>query len=239
MDREQRVAQTFVDLVDTLVEDFDLVDLMVLLAERTVELTSAAASGLLLLDRDEHLRLVAATSEDVEHVELFQIQNAEGPCRDCCLAGQPVTSTDLRADADRWPEFVPVALAAGYRNVHAYPLRLGATTVGALGVFGTGTSPPTDEDTTLTRALAHVATIALLQTRAIHDAHLLTTQLQDALNSRIVIEQAKGMLTEQAHIDLDEAFARLRRHARHHNLLLTDVAHAVAGRTLHAQDLSG
>jgi GAF domain-containing protein len=154
------------------------------------------------------------------------------------LTGEPVTSDDLRADGDRWPDFVPVAVAAGYHSVHAYPLRVRDVSVGALGVFNASAAAPTDEEIKLTRALAHVATIALLQKRAITDAQLLTAQLQEALDSRVIIEQAKGVLTEQAQIDMDEAFARLRRHARDHNLLLTNVAQAVATRTLRAEELS-
>lgn len=236
MTRESLVSQTFVDLADSLVSEFDVVELMVLLSERTVELTGASATGLVLMDRFNALRLVAATSDAIETVELFQIQNQEGPCRDCCLTGE-VIAADLRTEQVRWPNFVPVALAAGYASVHAFPLRIRAQTFGALGVFRQPGPSPTDADIDLTRAFAHVATIALVQSKAVRDAQLVTSQLQQALESRVVIEQAKGMLAEQATIDMDEAFARLRRHARRTNSMLTDAARAVVSGSLNASML--
>lgn len=236
--REGLLARTFVDLADSLVDRFDTVDLMVLLTERVVELTGGGAAGLVLLDANGTLRLIAATSDALETVELFQIQNDEGPCRDCTAAGAPVSADDLESAMDRWPKFVPVALASGYRSVHTFPLQLRGTTIGALGLFGTTATGLRAADLEVTRALAHVATIAVLQSQALVDAQGLSRQLQDALTSRVIIEQAKGVIAEQAQVDMDEAFRRLRSHARHHHELLTEVAQLVIDGALSADRLA-
>ena len=237
MTREQRLARTFVDLADSLVDRFDVVDLLTLLTERCVELLPVSAAGLLLGDRTGALRLMAATSEALELVELFQIQNDEGPCLDCYRTGATVVAPNLREAAARWPRFAPVALDAGFHSVHALPLRLRTDVLGALGLFGAPAGEPDTEADEVAQALADVATIALIQHRAIDDTQLLAEQLQEALNSRVTIEQAKGVIAERAGIGMEEAFRLLRRYARSRQRLLADVAQEVAEGRLPASAL--
>ncbi len=228
MTREQRLASTFVQLADSLVDDFDVVELMTLLTERSIELLDASAAGLLLVDPLGAPRVVAATSEVTEAVELFQIQNAEGPCHDCCRTGRPVNVPSIEAHRDLWPSFVPVALEAGFRATHAVPLRLRGEVLGAVNLFRAEPVALTADDLATAQALADVATITLVQSRATEDARIVRDQLQEALNSRVTIEQAKGVLAERLGCSVDDAFARLRRHARAKGRRLSDVAREVS-----------
>lgn len=239
MTREQRLATTFVDLADSLVEDFDVVDLMMLLAERCVELLEAAAAGLLLDDGHGALCLVAATSEALETVELFQIQSDEGPCRDCFHSGRPVSTSDLAEEGGRWPRFAPVATAAGFRAAHALPLRLRGHVLGALNLFRTEPRALSRADLATAQAFADVATIAVLQSRAVHDSQLVADQLQEALQSRVVIEQAKGIVAQALELPMDQAFARLRRHARSAERRLAEVAQDIVDGTLAPEVVRG
>jgi GAF domain-containing protein len=226
--REQRLASTFVELADSLVADFDVVELMTLLTERSIELLDASAAGLLLVDPLGALQVVAATSEATETVELFQIQNAEGPCHDCCRTGAPVDVPVLESRRDRWRLFVPVALEAGFRAAHAVPLRLRGDVLGALNLFRSEAVPLTAADLSTAQALADVATITLVQSRAAEGARIVRNQLEQALSSRVTIEQAKGVLAERLRCSVDEAFVRLRRHARTNGLRLSEVAREVS-----------
>jgi GAF domain-containing protein len=210
-----RLATTFVELADSLVEDFDVIDLMVLLTERCVELLGANAAGLLLADPQGTLHLMAATSEALETVELFQIQSDEGPCRDCFHLGETVSTLNLADEGARWPSFAPVAADAGFRAAHAFPLRLRGQVLGALNLFRTEPVALSELDVATAQALADVATIAVLQSRAAEDAQVVADQLQDALNTRVSIEQAKGIVAEGLGCTTDEAFRQLRRHASH------------------------
>jgi hypothetical protein len=223
--RETRIAETFVGLADTLVDDFDVIDVLHALAERCVELLDVAAAGLMLADLRGGLHTVAASDEQARLLELFEIQNEEGPCLDCYRGGQPLENIELRAAGERWPGFVPRALAGGFTNSSALPLRLRADVIGALNLFHVGPLDPAD--LRLGRALADAATISILAYRAIRHGEVVGAQLQTALDSRVVIEQAKGILAERWQIGMDEAFQRLRAHARSHNRLLLDVARDV------------
>ena len=225
--REQALAETFVVLADTLVDDYDIVDLLDQLVTACVKLLGATAAGLLLDDQRGSLAVVASSSEQTRLLEIFQLQNNEGPCLDCVQAGAPVTSGDLEVDLSHWPLFVPAALAAGFHSVTAVPLRLREQTIGGLNLFGSAAVPFSLDDQRLAQALADVATIGILQRRSAHRSTMIAEQLQHALNSRIVVEQAKGVLAERNTIDMDAAFAAIRQHARNHNLKLTDVALAV------------
>jgi GAF domain-containing protein len=225
--REQGLARTFVLLADTLVADFDVVDLLDQLVEASVSLLDVSAAGLLLDDQQGHLALVASSSEETRLLEIFQLQSNEGPCLDCVRNGTAVSTADLAADHDRWPLFVPEALAAGFRSVTAVPLRLREQTIGGLNMFSDTATLLRQEDRELAQALADVATIGILQQRSAHRTSLLAEQLQQALNSRVVIEQAKGVIAERDQVTMDVAFARLRKHARDHNLKLGEVARAV------------
>lgn len=195
--REERLARTLVELADTLVDDFDVGELLGLLVERSVELFDATAAGLVLADIDGTLRLMASTSEAMKLVELFQVQSDQGPCLDCYRSGEPVIVEDLAAAAPRWPRFSPFAVDACFRSAHALPMRLRGRVIGALNLFRSDTGDLGQADVSAAQALADVATIAILQSRAVHEGHVLTDQLQYALHSRIAIEQAKGMLAER------------------------------------------
>ena len=230
--REARLARTLVQLADTLVTDFDVVDLLTILVDRSVELFGASAAGLMLAAPEGDLRVIASSSEAMRVLELFELQAQEGPCLDCYTTGLPVAHQPLTANAGRWPLFAAEATAAGFRAVQALPLRLRGTVVGALNLFHTGPEPMTDADLAAAQALADVATIAVLQHRATLDAQTLSDQLNHALNSRVVIEQAKGMVAERLGCGMEEAFAALRSHARNHNARLADVAAAVVSAEL-------
>jgi GAF domain-containing protein len=227
MPRETVLARTLVELADTLVADFDVVELLTLLADRCVELLDVGAAGLMLATPAGDLRVMASSSENMRVLELFEVQSQEGPCFDCYRSGETVVADDLTTADDRWPRFAPEAVAAGFHSVHALPMRLRGTVLGSLNLFHVETGEMRQPDVDAARALADIATIAILQHRATLDAQVINDQLNFALNSRIIIEQAKGMLAERKNIDLEKAFATLRNHARNHNLRLADVARAV------------
>ena len=221
----QLLSETFVELTDTMVADFDLIDFLHVLTSRSVELLDVSAAGLLLADPRGELRVVAASSEAARLLELFQLQGDQGPCLDCFRSGRPVAATDLGADP-RWPQFADAAGQAGFCAVQALPMRLRDQVIGALNLFR-ATAGPFDADTVqVGQALADVATISLLHDRSMRRTDTLNEQLQTALNSRVVIEQAKGKLAERLGIDVDQAFALLRDQARNRNQRLSDVAHA-------------
>lgn len=224
MTREERLARTLVELADTLVDDFDIVELLVLLVERSVELLDASAAGLVLADDAGRLRLMASTSEAMDLIELFQVQNDEGPCFDCYRSGEPVIADDLSEATDRWPAFAPFATYTSFYAAHAFPLRLRRRVLGALNLFRSEPGGLTAADVAAGQALADVAAISLCQVRALTDSQLVTDQLQHALHSRVAIEQAKGMLAERAGIGMDDAFDRLRGYARRTGRLLVEVA---------------
>jgi transcriptional regulator with GAF, ATPase, and Fis domain len=221
------LSDTFVDLADTMVADFDVIDFLHMLTDRSVRLLSVSAAGVLLADPRGQLRVAAASSEVAELVELFQIQNDQGPCLDCFRSGQPVTAADLAGPGQQWPRFAAAATQAGFGAVHALPMRLREQVIGALNLFGTDTGPLGAADLRIGQALADVATIGLLQERNVRHAETLAEQLQAALNSRVVIEQAKGKIAERLGLDMDRAFALLRDHTRNTNQRLTEVARHV------------
>ncbi len=237
MPRETMLARTFVELADTLVADFDVVELLTLLADRCVEVLDVGAAGLMVVAPDGDLRVMASSSEAMRVLELFELQSAEGPCLDCYRTGEPVEDRDLAAASDRWPSFAPEALAAGFRSVQALPMRLRGTVLGALNLFHVDHGAMRAGDIEAAQAFADVATIAILQHRAAIEGQLVNEQLQNALNTRIVIEQAKGMVAERRSLSMEDAFGSLRTYARAHNLRLADVAGAVIDGTLTSADL--
>jgi transcriptional regulator with GAF, ATPase, and Fis domain len=232
------LAETLVEVADTLVDDFDLIEFLRMLTARTSELFDVSAAGLLLADHRGQLRMMAASDERAEMLELFQVQTDEGPCHDCYHQGRAVVDADLAEAADRWPRFSPRAVDAGYRAVHAFPLRLRQEVIGALNLFSTEVGQMSDVDTRMVQAVADIATIALLQERAIHRGAIQTEQLQTALQSRIVIEQAKGALAQIHSVDLDQAFQMLRSYARSHNERLGDVSYWVTADPARVPDLT-
>jgi GAF domain-containing protein len=227
MSREALLVRMLVELADTLVDDFDVVEALTRLADRCVELFDISAAGVMLVSPEGDLRVVASSSEAMRVVELFELQAQEGPCPECFHTGQPVIDTDLASGEHHWPAFAPVAIEAGFRSVHAVPMRLRGEPVGALNLFGAEAGGLDEADALAGRALADVATIAVVQHRATRHAQVVTEQLNHALNSRVLIEQAKGVLTERTGLDMDRAFSHLRGYARSHNLLLSDVAQSV------------
>jgi len=227
---EVQLADVFVEMADTLVDDFDVIDFLHGLAERCVQLLGVSAAGLLLTDQQGALQVVAASSERIRLLELFQLQTDQGPCVDCFRTGQPVSVTDLPT-AGRWPWFTSAAAEVGFAAVHALPMRLRDEVIGALNLFDTNPGAMDQDKLRIGQALADVATIGLLQQRAIHRRDVLTEQLQTALNSRVLIEQAKGVLAERLHVDLADAFTLLRSGARSHNRRLSDLAQAIVDGT--------
>ena len=226
LNRQALTAATFVEIVDTLVDDFDVIDVLTVLTSRCVQLLEAAAAGILLVDPLGHLRVIGASTEQVGLLELFQIQNDEGPCLDCFNSGLVVVNADLTA-ASPWPRFAAESVSAGLPSVCAVPLRLKDSILGCLNLFMSEPMQLSDSEVLLAQALADVASIAILQDQATRQAAIREGHLQHALHSRIAIEQAKGMVAERAKIDMDDAFSRLRSFARNHNRGLTEVAESV------------
>jgi GAF domain-containing protein len=237
MTRESVLARTLVELADTLVDDFDVVDLLTRLADRCVEVLDADAAGIMLAAPDDRLRVMASSSETMRLLELFEIQTQEGPCLDAHRTGLAIVNQNLASVNGRWPRFAAEALAAGFHSVHALPMRLRGSVIGALNLFRAGPGEMGQADIEVAQAFADVATIAILQHRAALEAQVVSDQLTYALNSRIVIEQAKGMVAERLNLDMERSFTALRNHARSHNLRLADVANAVVAGTTPASAL--
>jgi transcriptional regulator with GAF, ATPase, and Fis domain len=233
----ERLAGVFVEMADTLVDEFDLIEFLEMVATRTSDLVSARAAGLLLADSRGRLQLMAASNERAELVELFQVQNLEGPCHDCYTTGQAVVNADLTKAGNRWPGFAPLAVSAGFRSVHAFPMRLRRQVLGALNLFGGEAGGLSVEDVTVVQGLVDIASIGLLNERAIRRGEVLTEQLQAALNSRIVIEQAKGALSQIHGENPDQAFTRMRDYCRRRHLRLGEVARDVVTAPDRVKDL--
>ena len=223
----ERLSDLFVDVADTLVADFDLIEFLSTLCEHVSLVSEADAVGIVLADHRGQLRFMASSNESGKALELLQLQAQEGPCRDCFTTRQPVVNADLAQAADLWPVFAPDAIAAGFHSVHAFPMRLRDEVIGALNLFSTHQMRLDPQEVRVVQSLADVATIAILQERSIARAEALTEQLQGALNSRIVIEQAKGALARMEGISVDQAFEVMRRRARSQRERLVDVASAV------------
>lgn len=236
-DRSALTATTFVEIVDTLVGDFDVIDVLTSLTSRCVELLDVAAAGILLADELGHLRVIGASTEEIGLLELFQIQNEEGPCLDCFRSGVVVSNWQLTG-VTPWPAFAAESMRLGFPSVCAVPLRLNDLVLGCLNLFLDEPVPMPQLDVQLARALADVASIAIVQDLATREAAVREGQLQHALHSRIVIEQAKGMLAEFGGIDMDAAFQRLRTFARSNNVKLTDVAAGLVDGTVPLADVS-
>lgn len=230
--REAALTSTFVQLAGSLVEDYDVIDVLDQLVHTCVKIFDVVAAGMLLDDQVGGLAVAAASSDDMRTLEVFQAQGSEGPCYDCSKAGDAVHSADLRQEG-RWPRFTPLALELGYVSVSAVPLRLRGQKVGVLGLFGARVRAITTEDERLAQAFADVAAIGLLNQRSAHRQSVLAEQLRGALDSRVVIEQAKGVLAERERVSTDEAYQRLRLHARNGNLKITQVALDVVEGRLH------
>jgi transcriptional regulator with GAF, ATPase, and Fis domain len=234
--REQRLADAFVELADTLVDDYDVLDFLHGLTGHCVSLLDVDAAGLMLADATGLLRVAASSNEEVRLLELFELQNEDGPCLECFVSGRAVEADDLlEAERDRWPGFGRAATATGFRSVVALPLRLREETIGALNLFRVAPGSLLSQDRALAQAMADVATIGILQERGSQRREVLARQLQDALTSRIVIEQAKGVIAERQGVHVDAAFELLRARARSHGEPLSDVARRVVANDLSLQ----
>ena len=229
--RQTLIAAAFVDIVDTLISDFDVIEVLTLLSSRCVGLLDAAAAGILLADSNGHLRVIGASTEQIELLELFQVQNDEGPCLDCLHTGKVGRYSDAEI-VSRWPQFAAFCLDAGFASVCAVPLRLKAQVLGCLNIFVTDPAGLSDSDVSLAQALADVASIAIVQEQATRNAATREGHLQFALDSRIAIEQAKGMVAERRSIDMDKAFSSLRTYARNNNRGLTETCEALVAGTI-------
>jgi GAF domain-containing protein len=227
MARESLLVTTLVELADNLVDNFDVIDVLTVLSDRCVNAIDVDAAGVMLASPGGELQFVASSSESMRVLELFQIQADEGPCVDCFKGGGAIVNQALKEPDTRWPRFTPRAIAQGFRSVHCLPMRLRGRTIGALNLFRTEQGLLDADDVIVAQGMADVATIAILQHRSSLDARLLNDQLSNALNSRIIIEQAKGKVSQSTNCDMDQAFSRLRAHARNHNLGLTDVARSI------------
>ena len=232
MSREADVVRSLVEMAETLVDDYDVVDLLTGLADRCVSLLGVSAAGVMLASPAGSLGLVASSSEAMRLLELFELQAQEGPCLDAFRTGERVEHEHLVAGSGRWPSFAAAAIEAGFRSALALPLRLREVTIGALNLLSTTGTPLAEADIIVARAFADLAALSITQHQATAEAQRLNEQLSGALTSRVVIEQAKGVISERASVDLAEAFSRLRAYARNRNLRLTEVAQAAIDGTL-------
>lgn len=230
--REHRLVDTFVSLTDTLVDDYDVVDLLQNLVDSAVDLFDAAAAGILLVNQTQELEVMASTSERSSFVGLLQLNAGEGPCVECFATGRPVSVSNTAEMEERWPRFAAMSKESGFASVHAIPMRLRDTTLGSLNLFRETEGPLNPEDALAAQALTDVATISILQQRTLEHAEVTQQQLQRALDSRVVIEQAKGFVAQTHQIEMDAAFTLLRQYARAHQMPLAEVASAVVQRRL-------
>jgi len=223
----ERLAEVLVEITDTLVDDFDPIEFLELVTTRSASMSHSASAGLLLADPQGRLQFTAASRQSAKLMELFRLQNQEGPWLDCFSTGSPVVNTDLDQAGDRWPVFAPHAVRAGFRSVHAFPLRHRKDVIGALNLFSSHTGHLEPGDVRIIQALADIATIGLLQERSLRDGELTAAQLQRSLNNRITGEQAKGALARTRGVSVDDASELIRGHALRNNQSLDDVATAV------------
>lgn len=231
LSRDARLSAAFVKVADTLVDDYDVVDLLDTLVQECTVLVDSDAGGLLITDTDGWLQLIASTNEEVEFVEINQLNAGEGPCVEAFETGKGVTIPDI-SEEDRWPAFCAAAIKQGFRSMHAFPMRLRGQMIGAMGLFSVTTGQLTESDVAVAQSLADVATIGILHERSLRDTTMVADQLQRALDNRIIIEQAKGVIAAQTGADMHTAFTILRDYARSNRLKLSIVAEQVTERTL-------
>lgn len=222
--REKELVETFVELADTLVADYDIVDMLHRLVARCARTLDAADAGILLPNSGNKLEVIASTSERSHLIGLLQLDEDQGPCVDAYRTGRIVTVDDISGTLERWPAFAAAAGNLGYQSMHAIPLRLRAQTIGSLNLFGDRPGPLTPEDAIAAQGLADIATIGILHERALREADTEREQLQRALDSRVVIEQAKGVVAQIDRVDMDEAFQRIWERARSSGRKLSEVA---------------
>jgi GAF domain-containing protein len=235
--RESQIGEAFVAVADTLTKDFDVVDLLHTLVEQCNRILHTDAGGLMLVDGVGRLQLMTSSSEAAEFVEVMQLNAESGPCIDCFTTESAISVPDITA-ASLWPAFRSAALQQGFLSVHATPLKLRGTVIGTLNLFRAREGALDERDAALAQALSDVATIGILQERLIKEGTLLAEQLHRALDSRILIEQAKGMIAHSLSVTMEEAFDIIRSHARNHNVTIRAVALGISGRTLSIRNVA-
>lgn len=235
MIKHERLAQVFVELADTLVTDFDVTDFLHMMTDSSAEVMDTQGAGLMLADQRGALRAAAATG-DIESLQFLEVEHDQGPCIDCFGSGLPVVNTEPDAAREHWPLFTVQALDAGFLSIHAFPLRLRDEVIGAVSLYSSRARTLDDVELSVAQALADIATIGLLQERIIRDKTVLTEQLQSALNTRILIEQAKGIVAEQTGLSVVAAFSAIRSFARNDRQTIPRVATAIIDGTLDAAE---
>lgn len=228
--REARLADLFVTLADTLVVGYDIVELLQTLAEECASLLDVADAGIVLADASGHLQVMATSSRRAGRIEALQLGMDDGPCVESFVSGAVVAVEDFASIHGRWSPFREFALAQGLRSVHAVPLRLRDSTIGALNLFREQPGRLNPDDAATAQALADVATIGILHERAIRDQAVVRAQLEHALQSRVLIEQAKGVVAQARNVPTEEAFQWLRDYARSHNVRLRELAERITTR---------
>lgn len=231
--REDRLVETFVGVADSLVAGYDIVDLLQTLVDESADIFDASAAGILLVAPDGGLEVVVSTDESSDFLGIVQAKSGDGPCVEAITTGRAVSIEDLEHVDGHWQFFADAALRAGYRSIHAVPMRLRDATIGSLNLFRASTGRLDDADIVAAQALADVATISILQERALRESDLARQQLQRALDSRVVIEQAKGVLAQRHGVDMGAAFDMIRRHARSTQRRLGETAEEIVSGTLH------
>ncbi|MGW0903191.1 ANTAR domain-containing protein [Streptomyces sp. NPDC002853] len=227
MSREQHIARTFVELADTLVEDFDVIDFLHQMTVRCQELLDVTDAAVFLAHPNLNLHSPAPCDPSPALQDVVDAACRQGPAVDAHRTTRPVASLRLVDAAARWPQFTPHLLNAGYTLATALPMRLRQDNIGSLLLLHTGDRALNPDDLALAQALADAATIGLIQARTIRQQHTVNEQLHGALQSRIIIEQAKGVLAARSNVTLNQAFDVLRRYARQHRILLSRVARDV------------
>ncbi len=229
--RERRLIETFLALTDTLTGEFDTVDFLTMLAERSTDLLGVSATGVVLTDGRGGLSVAAGSFRRSELREVFAAATEAGPCRDCVDSDAPVSAADLR-DTDRWPRFRAAAAAAGFAAVHAVPMRSHERAIGAVTFLHDEPRRLDAADARLGQALADAATIGLLHEQAARRAETVAQQLRSTLQNRVILEQAKGVVAAQGDVSPADAFTILRAHALSQGLHLSDLARGVVERTV-------
>lgn len=232
--REAQLASLFVEIAYNLVEDFGAVELLGVLSDQCVKVFDISAAGVMLAGPDGDLRVVASSSEAMRMLEVFELQSADGPCPDCYRTGRPILNKRLATADDIWPQFALRAVGAGFKSAHALPMRLRGSVIGALNLFREDEGEMEEADVQIAQAFADIATVTILQERAASDTELTTEQAHRILDDRIVIEQATGILSEVADLDIEHAFLRLRDYAHRNHRRLVDTAQDIVDSKLNA-----
>jgi GAF domain-containing protein len=236
--RETRINSAFVAVADTLTTDFDVVDLLHTLVEQCTTILDADAGGLMLVDGGGRLQLMTSTSEGADLVEVMQLNADSGPCIDCFASGVAISVPDIERSGHRWPAFRKAAVQAGFLSVHATPLKLRGQIIGTMNLFGTRRGALSERDAAAAQALSDVATIGILQERLVREGAIVAEQLHRALDTRILVEQAKGIIAHSLSITMEESFAVIRTYARNNNFTIRSVAEGVSNRTLTAEGIA-